>query len=217
MVGGLAPPAAEEEQRREAEAGQGVVFVLEGAQLEVAQVGKARGLATFAAAPRAAARTPPQRCGGPRRRPVPVSTPCLPVAPKLAQSYQLLNCDDHATYLKKHKRDPSLHRPDITHQVGARGARACPNKGCPAPLPAALAVHVLPAAARPRRPHRWCVARATPSAVQALLMMLDSPLNKAGKLKARAALRPAHARRRSTTPPAAASNTRVRLRRATVG
>lgn len=33
------------------------------------------------------------------------------------QSYQLLNCDDHASYLMKHKKDPALYRPDITHQV----------------------------------------------------------------------------------------------------
>lgn len=33
------------------------------------------------------------------------------------QSYQLLNCDDHASYLMKHKKDPALYRPDICHQV----------------------------------------------------------------------------------------------------
>jgi hypothetical protein len=33
------------------------------------------------------------------------------------QTYQLLNCDDHANYLLKHKKDPALYRPDITHQV----------------------------------------------------------------------------------------------------
>ncbi|KAI8471599.1 MAG: pre-rRNA processing protein [Monoraphidium minutum] len=88
-VGGLAPPPLEEEERREVESGQGVIFILDGAQLETAQVGK---------------------------------------------SYQLLNCDDHAGYLKKHSKDPSLFRPDIAHQ--------------------------------------------------ALMMILDSPLNKAGKLKA---------------------------------
>ncbi|GBG00270.1 hypothetical protein Rsub_12996 [Raphidocelis subcapitata] len=55
-------------------------------------------------------------------------------AAQVGKSYQLLNCDDHATYLKKHKKDPALYRPDIAHQ--------------------------------------------------ALLMILDSPLNKAGKLKA---------------------------------
>lgn len=33
------------------------------------------------------------------------------------QNYQLLNCDDHANFLRKHKRDPALYRPDITHQV----------------------------------------------------------------------------------------------------
>jgi len=35
----------------------------------------------------------------------------------IMQSYQLLNCDDHANYLMKHKKDPALFRPDITHQV----------------------------------------------------------------------------------------------------
>ncbi|KAF5829785.1 pre-rRNA processing protein [Dunaliella salina] len=33
------------------------------------------------------------------------------------QVYALLNCDDHANYLKKHKKDPALYRPDICHQA----------------------------------------------------------------------------------------------------
>ncbi|EFJ32483.1 hypothetical protein SELMODRAFT_407397 [Selaginella moellendorffii] len=53
---------------------------------------------------------------------------------KVGKTYQLLNCDDHANFLRKHKRDPALYRPDILHQ--------------------------------------------------ALLAILDSPLNKAGRLKA---------------------------------
>uniref|UniRef100_A0A7S0RIM2 Ribosomal RNA small subunit methyltransferase NEP1 n=1 Tax=Chlamydomonas leiostraca TaxID=1034604 RepID=A0A7S0RIM2_9CHLO len=88
-AGGLRPPSEQDEEEEKIAKGQGVVFVLEDAQLEVAQVGKA---------------------------------------------YVLLNCDDHATYIKKHKKDPSLYRPDICHQ--------------------------------------------------ALLSILDSPLNKAGKVKA---------------------------------
>ncbi|MCO5576535.1 hypothetical protein L7F22_030346 [Adiantum nelumboides] len=52
---------------------------------------------------------------------------------KVGKNYQLLNCDDHANFLRKHKRDAALLRPDIIHQ--------------------------------------------------ALLAILDSPLNKAGKLK----------------------------------
>lgn len=40
MVGGLAPPAAEDEAKAVREANQGVIFVLENAQLETAQVGK---------------------------------------------------------------------------------------------------------------------------------------------------------------------------------
>jgi len=35
---------------------------------------------------------------------------------KIGGEYQLLNCDDHATFMKKRKRDPSEMRPDITHQ-----------------------------------------------------------------------------------------------------
>lgn len=33
------------------------------------------------------------------------------------QVYALLNCDDHAHYLRKHKKDPALYRPDICHQA----------------------------------------------------------------------------------------------------
>jgi len=36
----------------------------------------------------------------------------------------LLNSDDHANFLRKHKKDPALYRPDILHQVrGLAGAR----------------------------------------------------------------------------------------------
>ncbi len=51
------------------------------------------------------------------------------------QGYQLLNCDDHASFLRRHGKDPAQYRPDICHQ--------------------------------------------------ALLAILDSPLAKAGHLKAR--------------------------------
>ena len=33
------------------------------------------------------------------------------------QAYTLLNCDDHATFLRKHNRDPASSRPDIAHQA----------------------------------------------------------------------------------------------------
>eukprot|EP00850_Spirogloea_muscicola_P004958 SM000022S07172 [mRNA] locus=s22:290974:292973:+ [translate_table: standard] len=38
-------------------------------------------------------------------------------AAKVGKTYQLLNCDDHANFLRKHKRDPALYRPDIVHQT----------------------------------------------------------------------------------------------------
>ena len=36
---------------------------------------------------------------------------------KVGKGYELLNCDDHAHVLKKHKREPAECRPDISHQV----------------------------------------------------------------------------------------------------
>lgn len=42
---------------------------------------------------------------------------CIASTACVLQTYALLNCDDHANYLMKHKRDPALYRPDITHQV----------------------------------------------------------------------------------------------------
>ncbi len=89
MAGGIEVPEAAVEAAAGAAASQRVVFVLEGASLEVAKVGK---------------------------------------------SYELLNADDHAGFLRRHNKDPALYRPDICHQVrrrrrerrrGASGAAAC--------------------------------------------------------------------------------------------
>uniref|UniRef100_A0A1D1ZTI4 Ribosomal RNA small subunit methyltransferase NEP1 n=1 Tax=Auxenochlorella protothecoides TaxID=3075 RepID=A0A1D1ZTI4_AUXPR len=88
MAPGIVPPREEDEAAAETSSQQSVTFVLEGATLETAKVGK---------------------------------------------GYELLNCDDHTSFLKRHGRDPAQYRPDIAHQ--------------------------------------------------ALLMILDSPLNKAGKVK----------------------------------
>ena len=35
---------------------------------------------------------------------------------KVGKEHVLLNCDDHANFLRKHKRDPADARPDILHQ-----------------------------------------------------------------------------------------------------
>jgi hypothetical protein len=67
-----APPAAS--KRGGAGGGGSVTFVLEGANLEVAKVGK---------------------------------------------SYELLNCDDHSGFLRRHDKDPAHYRPDICHQASA--------------------------------------------------------------------------------------------------
>lgn len=114
MVGGLQPPPAEEEEASARATGQGVIFVLENAQLEVAQVGKVRLSPGI---------WPSVRCC--RECPACVRGKVLLNSMRCAcmlcncsiQTYHLLNCDDHATYLKKHKKDPALFRPDITHQV----------------------------------------------------------------------------------------------------
>lgn len=39
---------------------------------------------------------------------------------KVGKTLQLLNCDDHANFLKKHRKDPADYRPDICHQVSLR-------------------------------------------------------------------------------------------------
>lgn len=36
---------------------------------------------------------------------------------KVGKNYELLNCDDHANFLRRHGKDPALHRPDICHQA----------------------------------------------------------------------------------------------------
>lgn len=36
---------------------------------------------------------------------------------KIGKNFELLNCDDHQTFLKKHQRDIADARPDITHQI----------------------------------------------------------------------------------------------------
>ncbi|KAK9798217.1 hypothetical protein WJX73_007869 [Symbiochloris irregularis] len=36
---------------------------------------------------------------------------------KVGKGYQLLNCDDHASFLKRHGKDPANYRPDICHQA----------------------------------------------------------------------------------------------------
>lgn len=36
---------------------------------------------------------------------------------KVGKGYQLLNCDDHAGFLRRHGKDPALYRPDICHQA----------------------------------------------------------------------------------------------------
>lgn len=36
---------------------------------------------------------------------------------KVGKNYELLNCDDHASFLRKHGKDVAHYRPDITHQV----------------------------------------------------------------------------------------------------
>ena len=37
-------------------------------------------------------------------------------AAKIGKAYQILNCDDHANFLRRHGKDPANFRPDIVHQ-----------------------------------------------------------------------------------------------------
>ena len=62
--------------------------------------------------------------GTPKASPKPSKNPaviivleraCLETG-KVGKEHVLLNCDDHANFLRKHKRDPADSRPDILHQ-----------------------------------------------------------------------------------------------------
>ena len=114
------------------------------------------------------------------------------------QSYQLLDSDNHANFLRRHGKDPANYRPDICHQVCL-----CIE----VPLhPEPCSVHLLLLASLVHWPpqRRTAYARDTikqlhlrlqlPAGnrhiilirtilLQALLAILDSPLAKAGKLK----------------------------------
>ena len=35
---------------------------------------------------------------------------------KIGKGYQILNCDDHANFLRRHGKEPADFRPDIVHQ-----------------------------------------------------------------------------------------------------
>ena len=48
---------------------------------------------------------------------------------KVGKNYELLNCDDHANFLRRHGKDPALYRPDICHQVGGRRAECALSTG----------------------------------------------------------------------------------------
>ena len=74
-IGGIEAPDLEQEAAAVEAQKHAVYFVLEGANLEVAKVGK---------------------------------------------NYELLNCDDHANFLRRHGKDPASYRPDIAHQVWQR-------------------------------------------------------------------------------------------------
>ena len=96
MAGGIETPE-EDDVAVAATSGQGgVIFVLEGASLEAAKVGK---------------------------------------------NYELLNCDDHANFLRRHNKDPAAYRPDICHQVPPAASPplppAVPLRLRPLPVPAA--------------------------------------------------------------------------------
>ncbi len=84
---------------------------------------------------------------------------------KVGKQYELLNCDKHKHLMKKFKKEPSQCRPDITHQV------------CTAE-PRNFSLHNV----------KWSVSaghwKSLPfSSFQCLLMLMDSPLNRAGLLQ----------------------------------
>lgn len=88
----------------------------------------------------------------------------------MGKTYELLNCDKHKSILLKNGRDPGEVRPDIAHQV-TPGAELRPwglwTEG-------KVAVGFFSVLTMPWSP---------PHLPQSLLMLMDSPLNRAGLLQ----------------------------------
>lgn len=124
MVGGLAPPAAEDELAA-AQAGKGgVYFVLEDADLQVGKVGKVGREGARSVRAMRPPQAPPGVARGKQRRLQAAQALCppraqRPVSFRIArlQEYRLLNSDEHAMYLQRKGEDPALYRPDICQQV----------------------------------------------------------------------------------------------------
>jgi hypothetical protein len=86
---------------------------------------------------------------------------------KTKRGFELLNADEHKGILLKHKKEPSEYRPDIVHQVRV-----------------ALSVAWAPVAVCLRSSSASCSSGPECGVfLQALLTLLDSPLNKAGLLQ----------------------------------
>ena len=91
---------------------------------------------------------------------------------QVGKNYELLNCDDHANFLRRHGKDPALYRPDICHQVRegrGRGGQSGPpgqlqvaaGGGC-AGFTGALPRLPLPGPAYSLAPHAPCPATRHP-------------------------------------------------------
>ena len=109
MPGGLEPPSIEEEQKAAENSSRRVVFVLEQVNLEVAKVGKVSSTKLHVVYETSSESTRCEllySCLVPEVRVV-----------QMSQGYQLLNCDDHASFLRRHGKDPAQYRPDICHQA----------------------------------------------------------------------------------------------------
>eukprot|EP00850_Spirogloea_muscicola_P019910 SM000202S05881 [mRNA] locus=s202:113399:115418:+ [translate_table: standard] len=146
MAAGAALPPSSPEAVAPTEGGDGgtgggkdggeVMFILEKASLEAAKVGKVRRATPGGAGFRDSPRCRELFLGMRRQRAQELRLlqsellSCFPSSwsrqplsshaegtDAAVVTYQLLNCDDHANFLRKHKRDPALYRPDIVHQT----------------------------------------------------------------------------------------------------
>ncbi|RVW89119.1 Ribosomal RNA small subunit methyltransferase mra1 [Vitis vinifera] len=109
---------------------------------------------------------------------------CLEVA-KVGKSYQLLSSEDHANFLRKNNKNPAEYRPDILHQHAL--LMLCWS------LEDITSLTVLYGVSYAPLPRHTTVKPLRPGSSgkglgrvlwEALLTILDSPLNKAGRLRA---------------------------------
>ncbi|KAK6782598.1 hypothetical protein RDI58_020394 [Solanum bulbocastanum] len=95
---------------------------------------------------------------------------------KIGKTYQLLNSDEHSNFLKKNGRNPSDYRPDIAHQINGNQQEVDGSNFCQ--------LFVEMGGGMSWSDSECVLELGSIDGIAAMLSILDSRVNKAGRLKA---------------------------------